>query len=154
MFARIVPVRAVRLPGDAEDSHAMTTPASLDPAPRQLTLAAIGISALVLVLGLAISFFSYGPGWSIASPRNTTVAEFSGDGDQITSEFRVREDWRIEWETSGPAFAMAITGDQDLGTVVTADGADSGLTAPPIPGVFQIEIRASGPWTVKVLQGR
>jgi hypothetical protein len=132
----------------------MTSTPALDPAPRRLTLLSIGAAALVLVIGLVVSFFSYGPGWSIASPRGAIVAEFSGDGDQVTSSFRVREDWRIEWQTSGPAFAMSITGDQNLGTVVTANAADSGLTAPPVPGVFQIEIRASGPWSLKVLQGR
>jgi hypothetical protein len=123
-------------------------------APRRLTLLAVGIAAGVLLLGVTLSFFTSGPGWSIASPRGSTVVQYSGDGDHVTSAFRVREDWRIEWQTSGPLFAMSITGDQDLGTVVTANGPDSGLTAPPIAGVFKLEITANGPWTAKVLQGR
>ena len=125
-----------------------------DTAPKRLTLLSIGVASLVLVAGLLTSFFTTGPGWNIISPRGATVAEFSGDGDQVTSTFRVRDSWRIEWETSGPAFAISITGDQDFGTVVTSSGPDSGLTAPPFGGEFRLEIRASGPWTAKVLQGR
>lgn len=147
-------------PEQALDSPTVTAPdatahqAALDTLPRRLTALSVGVATAVLAIGLLTSFFTYGPGWGIVSPRGATVATFSGNADQVTTAFRVREDWRIEWQTSGPSFAMAITGDRNLGTVVAANQADSGLTAPPVGGTFKLEIRASGPWTIKVLQGR
>ena len=125
-----------------------------DDAPRKLTLWAIGIATAVLFAGLAISFFTNGPGWSILSPRGATVASFSGTGDGTTNDFRVRQGWRIQWESSGDRFAMTILGDANIGTVVEVSAPDSGLTAPPTEGTFHIDVAASGAWTVTVLQGR
>lgn len=123
-------------------------------APRRLTLISIGVAGLALVVGLVVSFFSYGPGWPIVSPRGSTVASFSGDSDLTTESFRVREGWRIQWESTGATFAMGIDGDLNMGTVVSVEGPETGLTAPPSKGTFHLEIRASGPWTATILQGR
>ena len=116
-------------------------------------MAIISILAVLLVVG-GYWFFSTGPGWPLVSPRGSTVATFSGDSDQVTSDFRVREGWRIEWKTTGTGFTMAINGDQNMGTVVSVSSPDNGLTAAPSKGTFHVEVRASGPWEVKILQGR
>lgn len=99
-------------------------------------------------------FFTEGPGWPIISPRGSTVASFSGDGDLTTASFRVREGWRIRWQGHGDRFAMTILGDANLGTVVDISEPGEGLTAPPTGGTFHVEVRSSGPWTLVVTQGR
>lgn len=120
---------------------------------RPAWLAAGGLLAAVLLVG-GYWFFSEGPGWPIISPRGATVASFSGDGDLVTQSFRVREGWRIQWASTGSSFAMAIDGDRNMGTVVQVAGPEDGLAAPPSEGTFHLEITASGPWTITVLQGR
>lgn len=116
------------------------------------------LAAGILLAGLLILggywFFSEGPGWRIISPRGATVASFSGDGDQLTQSFRVREGWRIQWASTGSAFEMAIDGDRNMGTVVQVAGPEDGLAAPPSAGTFHLEITATGSWTITVLQGR
>lgn len=131
-----------------------TEPSSAADHPRRPILIGVAVGlAVVLAVG-GYWFFSEGPGWPIISPRGSTVATFSGEGDQTTSAFRVREGWRIRWESTGETFAMSIDGDQNMGTVVSVDVPQTGLTAPPSKGTFQLEIRATGPWTATVLQGR
>lgn len=122
--------------------------------PRRPILLGIGLALVAVVALGGYWFFTEGPGWPVISPRGSTVAMFSGDGDLTTATFRVREGWRIRWEASGQAFAMGIEGDVNMGTVVRIDAPDSGLTAPPREGTFRLEIRATGPWTATILQGR
>jgi hypothetical protein len=61
--------------------------------------------------------------------------------------------WQIVWQTEGSRFAVAVRGDQDLGTVVNQTVASSGATSIPTPGMFRLEITAKGRWSIKVLQG-
>ena len=116
-------------------------------------IAALAVLVVVLVVG-GYWFFTEGPGWSIVSPRGATVASFSGNGDQATPSFRVREGWRIDWKSTGTSFAMTISGDVNMGTVVQVEGPKDGLTAPPEKGTFHLEIKAAGPWTATILQGK
>lgn len=116
-------------------------------------MALIAILALVLVVG-GYWFFTSGPGWSLISPRGSTVATFSGDGDATTASFRVREAWRIEWDSKGSSFAMTISGDENMGTVVQVTEPENGVTAPPSKGTFHLELKAQGSWTIRILQGR
>ena len=130
---------------------------SADPARSRLRHPVVVVAGIALAAVLAVGgwwFFTEGPGWPIVSPRGATVASFSGDGDQVTASFRVREGWRIQWQNTGSGFAMAIDGDQNMGTVVRVEAPDSGLTAPPSKGTFHLEITAEGAWTVSILQGR
>lgn len=61
--------------------------------------------------------------------------------------------WQIQWKTDGDRIAIAVTGDQDLGTVVDVPGPASGVTSPPVSGTFRLEITADGPWSITVIQG-
>lgn len=112
------------------------------------------VVAAVVVLGLGGYWvMTEGPGARLLSPPRSTLVEFSGSGDQTTEPFRARSGWQIEWRTSANQFAMAIRGDLDLGTVVRRNEPGSGVTTPPTPGTFHLEITADGPWTIAIIQG-
>jgi hypothetical protein len=113
----------------------------------------LAIAVLVLISAIAYWFVTQGPGVGIISPRGSAVAEFSGDGDQTTESFSVREGWSIHWENSGSEFSFAITGDRDFGTVIDQDEPGSGVTSPVGEGTYQLEIQAEGPWEVRIVQG-
>jgi hypothetical protein len=86
-------------------------------------------------------------------PPLETVLELSGTGDQVSDPFDVSPGWQVSWQTAGERFALAITGDQDLGTVVDLPGPASGVTAPVSGGTFRLEVTAEGPWSITVVQG-
>ena len=79
------------------------------------------------------------------------VAQFTGDGDQDTNDFTVKEGWEIRWETTGATFKFAITGTQDLGTVVDHPGEGGGSTFPTGSGTFRIHVTAQGQWTIRIV---
>lgn len=85
-------------------------------------------------------------------PPPTTVLEIEGTGDEISDAFEVAEGWQIVWQTDGTAFAFAIRGDQDVGQVVKQTGPSSGVTSIVPVGSFYLEITATGPWSIKVVQ--
>jgi len=89
---------------------------------------------------------------SIAPPLGT-ILELSGTGDKQSESFIVVSGWQIVWQTDGGGFAIAVRGDQDLGTIVKQDGPASGATSLPSAGTFHLEVTAKGPWSLKVLQG-
>jgi hypothetical protein len=112
---------------------------------------------VVLVLAgaaLAYWFVTLGPGVALLSPAGSTVAELSGSGDQTSTTFRVRAGWQINWEATANHFAVAIVGDKDLGTVVSRDEPGSGVTVRSDAGNYRLEVRADGPWTIRVTQGQ
>jgi hypothetical protein len=84
-------------------------------------------------------------------PVFETVAEFEGDGDETTDEFTVAKGWQIRWKSSGP-FELAITGDQNLGTVVKQNKAEEGVVVPVGTGTFQLEVKADDDWSVTVVE--
>ena len=128
----------------------MTDEATRRKSSRPLIIALVGLLVLVAA---GYWFLSQGPGQQILSPAGSTVAEFSGDTDQTTSSFDVREGWAIHWESTGEAFAFAIAGDRDFGTVIDVDEPGNGVTSPTGGGTFNLEIAADGPWTVRITQG-
>jgi hypothetical protein len=71
----------------------------------------------------------------------------------VSESFDVVRGWQIVWQTDGERFSLAVKGDQDLGTVVDQTGASSGAIAFAAAGTFHLEVTASGPWSIKVLQG-
>ena len=89
---------------------------------------------------------------SLAPPLGT-ILELSGTGDKQSESFTVVSGWQIVWQTDGGGFAIAVRGDQDLGTIVNQDQSASGATSLPSSGTFHIEVTAKGPWSLKVLQG-
>lgn len=85
-------------------------------------------------------------------PPPTTILEIEGTGDEVSEPFEVVEGWQIVWQTDGTAFAFAIRGDQDVGQVVRQSGPSSGVTSIVPVGSFYLEITATGPWSIKVVQ--
>lgn len=113
------------------------------------------VAALAVVVIAAVAYWALtqGPAQSLLSPRNSTVAEFSGDGNQTTPSFKVREGWAVHWETTGTSFAFDIKGDRDYGTVLNVDEAGSGVTSPTGAGTFNLVVNARGPWSITITQG-
>jgi hypothetical protein len=122
---------------------------------RRFSWPLIIISALVIVLvaGGAYWFVTQGPGQRIVSPPGSDIAQFNGDGDQTTGTFTVRGQWQVHWENQGETFAFAITGDEDLGTIIDQSEPGSGVTNVVAPGTFRLEVTANGPWNLRITQG-
>jgi hypothetical protein len=109
---------------------------------------------LVLVVGIGVYWFlTQGPGNRLVSPAGSDITAFTGDGDQTTTSFEVRDQWQVHWENSGDTFNFAINGDQDLGTIVEQDGPGSGVTSVVAGGTFYLDISAEGPWEIRITQG-
>lgn len=120
---------------------------------RTTTAAAAAVVGLIVLAAIGYWFLTLGPGQTLVSPAGSTVAEFSGEGDQTTDEFEVREGWAIHWENSGESFSFAITGDRDFGTVIDQSEPGSGVTSPVGAGAYRLEIAAEGPWAIRIVQG-
>ena len=103
-------------------------------------------------IGAAAWYALAGPGRAGGAP-GSVIGEFSGTDDQTTPSFLARRGWQIQWESEGDQFEYAIRGDVDIGTVVDQGGPGSGITSPVPSGNFRLEVRASGPWTIRVTQG-
>lgn len=108
---------------------------------------------LLVMASVAYWLMTEGPGQALLSPAGSTVADFSGEGDQTTDAFEVREGWSIHWENTGETFAFAISGDRDFGTVIQQQEPGSGVTSPVGEGSYRLEIVADGPWTIQIVQG-
>ncbi len=115
------------------------------------------VVALIVVVAAAVGVYlarSNDGAESPAADTRTTVAEFSGDDDQVTETFDVEPGWQIHWETTGKRFQFAIDGEEfDYGTVIKEKGSASGVTSPVGEGTFRLNVKAQGPWSVKILQG-
>jgi hypothetical protein len=120
---------------------------------RRPLLMAVAVVIGLLVLVAAWWLFTQGPGRALISPPGSTVASFSGQSNQTTDSFSVREGWSIRWESQGPSFSYAIRGDRDFGTVITVDEPTSGVTNPTGSGSYFLDITAEGAWQVEVIQG-
>lgn len=119
---------------------------------RTITTLVVVVVAIAVVVG-GFWFLAQGPGVRLLSPPQSTVAEFSGTGDQSTPAFGVRNGWRIHWQSTGERFSMAIRGDQDLGTVIESGEPATGVTSPAGAGTFHLDISADGSWSIRIEQG-
>ena len=79
--------------------------------------------------------------------------QFSGTEHDVSAPFDAVPDWQIQWQTDGTSLAIAVTGDQNLGVVVNEPGPASGVTSLAPEGTFRLNIVASGPWSITVIQG-
>jgi hypothetical protein len=100
----------------------------------------------------------------IATPTSTPSATASptppgqilqqqGTSGATTDPFIVKPGWQITWRTEGESFAFAVTGEQNLGTIVDKKGPASGVTSLAPAGSYRIEIKAVGPWSIVVVDG-
>jgi hypothetical protein len=123
--------------------------------PRRFSWTLLVVSAVVIIMatGAAYWFVTQGPGQRIVSPPRSDVAQFRGEGDQTTDSFTVRGQWQVHWENRGDSFSFAISGDQDLGTIVNQEEPGSGVTSVVAAGTFHVEVVAEGSWTIRIEQG-
>ena len=128
----------------------MSMPRSTEGRGRRLLIGLV-VGLLVLIGGWWL--FTLGPGAALLSPPGSTVASFTGEGNQATGTFSVRSGWSIQWESRGPSFSFAIRGDRDFGTVITVDEPTSGVTNPTGSGSYFLDVTAEGAWQIDIIQG-
>jgi hypothetical protein len=87
------------------------------------------------------------------SPAPGLILQEQGTADATTAPFEVEPGWQITWRTDGESFAFAVTGVQNLGTIVAKEGPASGVTSLAPGGSFRIEVKAVGPWSIVVVNG-
>ena len=134
-----------------------STDATAPPArPRRVNTIVL-IVVLICVAALVIGFVLLrSPDGSTdgETGERTEIARFSGDGNQVTERFEVTEGWQVHWETRGRGFRFSIDGDEfDYGTVIKEKRPGSGVTSPVGEGTFRIEVKAKGPWSIRIIQG-
>ena len=110
---------------------------------------------VILVVGAAAAGFlllrDRGDGPAAGDPpQPQVVATFRGNGNQRTDAFTVDSGWEIRWTTRGKRFAIAVTGAEDLGTVVEQRGKQTGATFPRGAGEFRLDVTARGPWRIQI----
>jgi hypothetical protein len=95
------------------------------------------------------------PRTSPAAPQGPReiVLEMSGTEHDVSDPFDALPGWQVQWQTDGTSIAIAVTGKQNLGTIVDEEGPASGVTSLAPAGTFQLNIVARGPWSITVIQG-
>jgi hypothetical protein len=88
-----------------------------------------------------------------AAPPQEVILTLSGTEHDVSDPFEVISGWQIQWQTDGASLAIAVTGDQNLGVIVDEPGPASGVTSLAPAGTFRLDIAASGPWSITVVQG-
>jgi hypothetical protein len=88
-----------------------------------------------------------------AAPPQEVILTLSGTEHDVSDPFEVISGWQIQWQTDGASLAIAVTGDQNLGVIVDEPGPASGVTSLAPAGTFRLDIAASGPWSIAVVQG-
>src|SRR4029079_4760636 len=83
-----------------------------------------------------------------AAPSQLIVLQLNGNEATRSESFTVQPGWQIVWQTEGTRFAVAVRGDQDLGTLVNQTVPSSGVASSSAGGRFHLEITATGPWTL------
>jgi hypothetical protein len=87
------------------------------------------------------------------APPQEIILTLSGTEHDVSDPFEVISGWQIQWQTDGASLAIAVTGDQNLGVIVDEPGPASGVTSLAPAGTFRLDIAASGPWSITVVQG-
>jgi hypothetical protein len=87
------------------------------------------------------------------APPQEIILTLSGTEHDVSDPFEVISGWQIQWQTDGASLAIAVTGDQNLGVIVDEPGPASGVTSLAPAGTFRLDIAASGPWSITIVQG-
>lgn len=80
------------------------------------------------------------------------VLEISGSSDLTSEPFMVSEGWQVQWQIESGELKFGLRGDQNIDTVIDYPGPASGITSPVPVGTFRLVVKASGPWSITVLQ--
>jgi hypothetical protein len=87
------------------------------------------------------------------APPQQVILALEGDSHDVSDSFEVKPGWQIQWQIDGSSIAIAVTGESNLGVLVDYPGPASGVTGVAQGGVFRLEIAATGPWKVTVIDG-
>jgi hypothetical protein len=92
---------------------------------------------------------------SLAPPQpQQVILTVEGDSHDVSDAFEVKPGWQIQWHIDGSSIAIAVTGDSNLGVLVEKPGPASGVTGVAQGGAFRLEIVATGPWRITVIDGQ
>jgi hypothetical protein len=88
-------------------------------------------------------------------PLGTPEIIFSIEGTkhQVTDTFEAKRGWQIRWQIDGDAIAVAVSGDPTWGSSSIRRGPASGVTGIAEGGTFALNIVATGPWKITVIEG-
>jgi hypothetical protein len=91
----------------------------------------------------------------VDEPSGTPEVIFSIEGNkhEVTDSFKAKPGWQIEWQIEGDAIAVAVTGKPNLGVVINQKGPSSGVAGIADGGKFALNIVATGPWKITVIEG-
>jgi hypothetical protein len=85
----------------------------------------------------------------------STVVDLSGDGTLRSGPFSVDEDWVIAWQRTGTRLfsVQLVPADVDVfgELVVSATGPASGSSPMHEAGTFLVQVFASEPWTIRIV---
>jgi hypothetical protein len=87
----------------------------------------------------------------IATPE--IIFSIKGTKHEVTDSFEAKPGWQIQWQIEGNAIAVAVSGDPNLGVVINQKGPSSGVAGIAEGGRFALNIVATGPWKVTVIEG-
>ena len=92
---------------------------------------------------------------SSEAPASSPEIIFSvhGTKHEVTDSFEAKPGWQIRWQIEGNAIAIAVSGDPNLGVVINEKGPSSGVAGIAEGGKFALNIVATGPWKITVLEG-
>jgi hypothetical protein len=121
----------------------------------QVALASPSLTPLATQTALASPPPTPSPRPSSAAPQRPSqiILAISGTEHDVSDPFDALPGWQVQWQTDGTSIAIAVTGKQNLGTVVDEEGPASGVISQPQAGTFQLNIVARGPWSITVIQG-
>jgi hypothetical protein len=130
------------------------------PGAREANVAVLPSPSVPPSSGVTVAGTASQPSEPTASPQSTevsplpTLLTFGGSANQVSEPFDAMPGWQIQWQTDGGQFSFAVTGDQNLGTVIDQPGPASGLISIAPGGTFRVSVNAKGPWRIVVSQGR
>ena len=90
---------------------------------------------------------------STCSGTPEIIFSIEGTKHEVTDAFEAKPGWQIQWQIDGDALAIAVSGDPNLGVVVDQKGPASGVTGITQGGTFALDIVATGPWKITVIEG-
>ena len=89
-----------------------------------------------------------------AAPTPEIILSIEGKKHEVTDQFEAKPGWQIQWQIEGDALAVSVSGKPNLGVVINQKGPASGVTGIAEGGEFALNIVATGPWKITVIEGQ
>jgi hypothetical protein len=93
-------------------------------------------------------------GSSTPVPKASSLAKFSGRGDETTTTFRAASNWEIRWRTeSGSPFTVELLDASGVsrGQIVTSKKKVTGATFVSEKGQFKLKVSATRAWSIEII---